>query len=371
MSALSGPNGRYAIDVVMGTGAGLARGPFRVEVRADFGGKRLGLVGGGSALVAEVVLLPGNPAQAEVRSNSELAVAAIATAFAQESITHAWVQTDFGAGANAGGSLELRYRDRVALPNVTPLRGVTPPLGGKSSHPAPIAAPVTRARDSIKAADSHARASIAAASKARRGEQRATRRLAERMRLDSIASVRASQRHADSLAWAARRSQPSPKSKVKPPPKPRVRREPAAKVVVSPAEPVRAAPSPPLVASGDPPARVRRVEPFDGTPTITAPADTCACRLRGTVEVAWPRPLEEGLPIELALEGPAMQRTEVTLDMGSPREFRLGPLPCGEYRLRVRPKGRLHYALQRGGDSVIVTCEGQTQVRVVLIPARK
>ncbi len=358
LSTLSAANGRYALDVVMGTGAGLARGAFRVELRAEHEGKRLGLGSGGGALVAEVELLPGSPAQAEVRSNSELAVAAIATAFAQESITHAWVQADFGGGANAGGSLALRYHDRVALPGVTPLPGATSPRAKLSAPPASntVIAP---------------RGPTVSSEVAQRNERRAQQRRAERARLDSLSGMRAMQRRADSLAWETRRtierSHPKPsasRTTASPPTRRPAQGVVSPKVVVSVAETLRIAE--PSVSTP----QVKRIEPFTPPTSMNTP-DTCACRLRGTVEVAWSRPLEEGLEVELTLEGPATQRTEVTLDMGSPREFRLGPLPCGEYRLTVRPLGRLHYAMQRGGDSMRVVCDGQTQARVVLTPVRK
>jgi len=224
-----------------------------------------------------------------------------------------------------------------------------------------------------------------AAAKQRERERRAARqavaRSAERARLDSLALARAMQRRADSLAWAARRSAPKPPPSVKP--RPTVPREPAAKPVA--AKPAPSTPrvdvsapdsarigaaSTPVSVGAIPDPRVKRIEPFTEAP-LTSPADTCACRLRGTVEVVWPRPLEEGLPIRLTLDGPARQRTEVTLDMGAPREFRLGPLPCGEYTLKIEPQGKLCYALQRGGDTMPVYCNGQTQVRVVLNPVRK
>ena len=189
------------------------------------------------------------------------------------------------------------------------------------------------------------------------------------------------QRRADSLAWVARRSAPKSPPSVKP--RPTVRREPVTKpaatkpaanaprVEVSTPDTARTiAASTPLPVATSPDPRVKRIEPFVEAPRVS-PTDTCACRLRGTVEVVWPRPLEEGLPIRLTLDGPARQRTEVTLDMGAPREFRLGPLPCGEYRLKIEPQGKMRYALQRGGDSMPVYCNGQTQVRVVLIPVRK
>jgi hypothetical protein len=57
--------------------------------------------------------------------------------------------------------------------------------------------------------------------------------------------------------------------------------------------------------------------------------------------------------------------------MGPPREFRLGPLPCGDYRLVVRARGKYRYALVRGDSVVTVRCEGSTQSRVVLEPVRR
>ena len=75
--------------------------------------------------------------------------------------------------------------------------------------------------------------------------------------------------------------------------------------------------------------------------------------------------------VELTLEGPARQSTSVDLYMGPPREFRLGPLPCGEYKLTVRPRGRYRYALVRGDSVLTVRCDGHTQQRVVLEPVKR
>jgi hypothetical protein len=320
----------------------------------------------------EVVRLAGTPARAEVRSNSELAVAAVATAFAQESITHAWVQADFGGGASTSGAAEDRYRDSVLLPGAPP--AASPPATRVADPSAG-----TRAVDSVAAARAAARERERQLAR----EQQARLRLAERARLDSVSKARAAARLADSLAFAARRAaarRPAPASSpvgppvpasrsVGPAPRPRAdsvaaRRVPEPSVRVTRADTSRA--SAPV---SDGPERVKRIEAFT-EPVATSAPDTCACRLRGTVEVVWPRPLEEGLPIQIAFEGPAIQRAEVTLDMGAPREFRLGPLPCGDYLLRVRPEGRLHYELPRGGDSLRVSCRGLSQVRLVLRPSK-
>jgi len=98
--------------------------------------------------------------------------------------------------------------------------------------------------------------------------------------------------------------------------------------------------------------------------------DTCACRVYGTVEIDWERPRERNFIVDVSLSGPATQSGEVELFMGSPREFRLGPLPCGDYKLTVRPHGRVRYTLRRGGNTIDVHCAGFTQVPIVLVPKR-
>ena len=117
------------------------------------------------------------------------------------------------------------------------------------------------------------------------------------------------------------------------------------------------------------PSRVQRIDPFSAPAARNNEPDTCACRLRGTVEVDWDRPLEQDLPVEIVLTGPASQRAEVELFIGSPREFHMGPLPCGTYQLELRPGGRLRYALARGDSRI--ECRGSAQVRVVLTPVRR
>ena len=218
--------------------------------------------------------------------------------------------------------------------------------------------------------------------KARREQQRLVAKRLEQARRDSLALVRRQQRRADSLAWVARKSQkPRPAAKAvparaaAPPTAPAAPTAPATPAAVSAevwvsSTPQDSLPGAPRVAVPGSDPRVKLIEPFTA-PTTAAALDTCACRVRGTVEVSWPRPLEEGLVVEVVLEGPALQRTEVTLDMGAPREFRLGPLPCGAYRLRLLSHGRLRYALARGGDELRVNCAGLTQVRVMLTPLKK
>jgi hypothetical protein len=121
----------------------------------------------------------------------------------------------------------------------------------------------------------------------------------------------------------------------------------------------------------EPPPEVERVKAIDGSPPPTAPFDSCACRLWGTVEIDWDRPLERNFPIALTFTGPATQRTDVEMFMGSPREFRFGPLPCGDYKLAVHPMGKLRYSVARGDSVLPVHCTGNMQVRLVLVPGRE
>lgn len=75
--------------------------------------------------------------------------------------------------------------------------------------------------------------------------------------------------------------------------------------------------------------------------------------------------------MKLELDAPGVKPADVTLFMGAPREFRFGPLPCGEWRLTVKPGGKLRYADVSGDSARVVPCSGATETRVVLVPVRR
>jgi hypothetical protein len=329
VTATSDEQGHYTLEVPLGSAAGLRRGPFALEVRAEDRGRRLRLASGAPALSFEVSLLQDG-STVRVRSNLRDATVALAAAFSQSGETTAWVELDFGGAARADGSMKLDVIDDVdasghAPPHPAPL--VPTPAGGQ---PAPATSAV---HESTATAP---RSSLAAArEKHARGRSRKPRKQAAPAR-------------ADSTALAARTPAKAPAP------------APAGVFHLPSAGPMR------VPATGPDPERVKPIEAF--APSSSTPFDTCACRLWGTVEIDWDRPLERNFPIELTLAGPATQRTEVEMFMGSPREFRLGPLPCGDYRLSVRPEGRYRYGIARGDSVLTVHCTGTMQVHIVLVP---
>jgi len=346
MAAVTDDRGRYALSVPIGSVAALRRGAFRLEVRAEAGGRRLAFAAGGPALAIEVALAPGGD-RLRVRSNSPEAATAIATAFAEDGVTTAWADADFGGSSRPGGSTDMRYDGEVMLD------GSRPPAVRETARTAePMRAPA-RTREPAAVAPPPGARIAPAESLPARVPSPAPARVAPPAPRPSRASL-AMRRDSIRLAKAARA---------------RARRDSAAATGRAAGAP----PPPPVVAvvapAGHAAALVPRAAP--GTAAVAESSETCACRVRGTVEIDWDRPLERDFPVDLSLEGPARQDAAVQMFMGSPREFRFGPLPCGEYRLVVRAHGRFRYALERGDSVLVLPCRGLTQVRVVLAPARR
>lgn len=93
----------------------------------------------------------------------------------------------------------------------------------------------------------------------------------------------------------------------------------------------------------------------------------CLCRVRGTVEVRSQRPLERRVSVSLALEQARQASDAVELFMGSPREFELPRVPCGNYTLQVgMSPGRPALRVVSGDGSF--RCVGVHQVRIILEP---
>lgn len=371
LTATSDAQGRYMLRAVLGSPASLARAPFTLEVRAEYDGKRLPFVIQGSAFALDIALIPGGAPRARVRSNAPSAALAVAAAFVSTGAPEAVVEADFG-GAAGSGAPRLSAVEEVPVPDAVGGGAATRPVppvqapGVVATRPTPSAppirtpAPVVRREPTKAPRDSTAR-TFAQRDSARRASAAAASRL-QKARADSVSRVRAAAR-------AASRREP-------PRGKPRVTRPLQPSVIASArlADTVRTVQLVVDVDSLGPPpgssqARVQRIEPFAAPPPRSSESDSCACRLRGTVEVDWDRPLEQDLPVEILLSGPASQRAVVELFIGSPREFHMGPLPCGTYQLELRPGGRLRYALARGDGRI--ECRGSAQVRVVLTPVRR
>ncbi len=420
LSALTDPRGRYTLSVPIGSAASLRRGAFSLEVRAEESGRRLALGAGAPALAVEVSLAPGG-SRVRVRSNSQEATSAIATAFAQDRATTAWVEADFGGAARPSGSLALTAVDEVRLDGgaspatgesgaVAPRRPRVDSLPHAAAPPAPAPAPAPPADRARRDSLARARAAAAAEAKAfadsvqrmRRGprpltnsasaeERRVRARLDSLMRVrsdsasraranvrDSVARARQAAASAAQRAWsdslarahaaqldAQRRQQAEAKA----------RRDSVRASRTAARTGVRApkTPAPPVVSVTEAPPKPAPA-PAPAPARATAPAravDSCACHIRGTVEIEWDRPLERNFPIGITLEGPVSQRADVDMFIGSPREFRFGPVPCGDYRLVVHPESRLRYTLARGDSVFALPCRGATQARLVLVPAKR
>ncbi len=86
VSAVTDERGRYSLSVPLGMPAALQRLPFRIEVRAEDGGRRLPLAGGGTSLVIEADW-PAAADRPRVRSNREAAVTAVSTALGVENVS--------------------------------------------------------------------------------------------------------------------------------------------------------------------------------------------------------------------------------------------------------------------------------------------
>jgi hypothetical protein len=105
-------------------------------------------------------------------------------------------------------------------------------------------------------------------------------------------------------------------------------------------------------------------------PAARAAADSCECRIDGTVEVQSNAPLGSRARVVVSLAWfPAVADT-VELFMGSPRAFKLPVAPCGPQRLRVTFPGRDRFDVISREAVAGFRCDGGPvrQVRIVLSP---
>jgi hypothetical protein len=333
IEAMSDSAGRYTLTVPIGSANGVRRSPFRLEVRAAYRGRRLALTGGAASLAIEVEPV-ARTKRVRVRTNRAEATTALVGAFAHEGPATAWVEADFGGPPRARGSsnaITSEELDPDALAGSAPAArdsGVTPAV---PATPAPATSAATRA--ATKAATTAT-----------------TDTLARPVALPQRALKAASSRRVTAEPEGAQRANPRKRARRRAPP-------PAG------ADSIRVQPSDTLAAA--PAAPVAPVVPARPAP------GACACRISGTVEIDWDNPLERDFPVDVQLEGPTRARATVEMFIGSPREFAIDPIPCGEYRLFARAGGRLRYVFARGDTVMAVSCHGSTRVRVVLVPAKR
>jgi hypothetical protein len=97
-------------------------------------------------------------------------------------------------------------------------------------------------------------------------------------------------------------------------------------------------------------------------------ADSCGCRIRGTVEVESHNALSTRVRVAVGLSWePAMADT-VELFMGSPRAFDLRPAPCGSQTLRVMALSGGRFTVRSSEPISDFDCKGARQFRLILSP---
>lgn len=109
-----------------------------------------------------------------------------------------------------------------------------------------------------------------------------------------------------------------------------------------------------------------------GTPPDVAPAalDSCTCRIEGTIEVQWNRPLPEPVPVALWVQGNPAGRDSVELLLGSPRGFVLLATGCGAHRVVYKAYSRLKFTRLTPDPVIECSDQGLRQLRIVLEPVR-
>lgn len=334
LTATTDALGRYVLRTVIGSPASLARAPFTLEVRAEYDGRRLPFAIQGSAFALDVSMVRGDRAVARIRSNAPSAALAVAAAFVSNIAAEAVVEVEFG-GSGPSGAPRLSAVEEVPVPDAPGSVGSRDTTSRTPARAAPEKKPVPAKGVPAKSAPAKLTPSTSGRTSPSPPRAGASPQTPPGVTRPLAPSVTLSARNADTLRTLL--------------------------LVVDVDSTAGSA--------LDAPVRVQRIEPFSAPAARPSEPDTCACRLRGTVEVDWDRPLEQDLPVEIVLTGPASQRAEVELFIGSPREFHMGPLPCGTYQLELRPGGRLRYALARGDSRI--ECRGSAQVRVVLTPVRR
>ncbi|HYM82157.1 MAG TPA: hypothetical protein VEY91_12205 [Candidatus Limnocylindria bacterium] len=390
--------GRYVLALPLGTPLDLGQGPIVLSVHAEASGWKLSLPSGDRSLGIELRMVTGldGITRCMARSNDVRIAATAARLMAANGDTSALV-LDFvaepGDAAAPPSPPVLTQVAQVAMQGIpTPADLPRPPKD--ASRAAPLEAPRPPARAPAAVAAPREPGPPPADVKRLPDEsEKPYRSWWENLWPWSRRDRAAEDRKPEPMAKAEPRpSEPRTAAPAPPSTQPRV----AAREPVKPVKSVRPEPrvaAPPrksqtadTIAHATPPtdrrviihptpqgqSRTRTAPLVIRTPGVRPnappPADSCQCRVEGTVEVRSEIPLAARVPVAVSLAWYPAAADTVELFMGSPRPFRLPPAPCGPQRLRV-------VTLARGGFTVIsreamagFRCEAGPvrQMRVVL-----
>ncbi len=357
--AVSDGQGAYALYVPLPTAKEVAETPLALRLAPVRDGWTFARAGGKGVggLEAEIV---GPPARVRVRAPDAAFAAAVANAFADRSVSVVFADLDFtGAPAAAGAAdapVEMLGQSIVPVSGVkVPRRAVAvaPPTVAppRAEPPAPPPGTPTRGNGtsaSVPGSDATAARAARARADSLAAALKTTRAAAARAAMARVDSVRA----ADARRLSARRDSIAAALRAE-----RAASAPPAAVAERPAGP--SAPTPVTVPTSMRP----------GPPAVSAPAESCECVIKGTVEARSDRRIPEYLRISVWLGDRPASRDSVELFMGSPRPFEMRA-PCGSHQLQLRVEPRLqHYALRPPEAFQRFTCvrERPSQWQLVLV----
>ena len=360
-AVLTGVDGRYSLAVPLGAPLDLARRPLAIRVEAQRGGWEIALAGGQPGLGLDVRLVGAveGGALCRVRANDAGVAEQVARALAAEGAASGFAEVTFvgikGGGRRSQGLVLGATRE-------VPLAGVPAPAAPVVSPPEPPRRAATDAAGRAAArpappppAANPPAAPAPAASDASAPPAPDKPSLGSPGRPLYESPTRASDRAADAgprvgaATDGSRDTLPAVTL-----PGPGVSQTNSA--LIQRVEP-------------DPPSGQRRAPPAPA-PEPGSAADSCSCRIKGTIELHPDRVLSDPLRVVVSLREAPSQRDTVELFMGSPRGFELPRVGCGRWRLVVEAISRRHYGIvsQDGGAPIECSRGALRQLRLVLAP---
>jgi len=307
----TGATGEFTISVATGDLDGLRRSPIELWLAARRVGYRIALAGGAPRLGLEIRARDdrGGVRHVIVRSNDSAVTAQVARAIKEDGALAASVAVRLIGVAGKGRPSREFAMDRVA--DVVIPAGRSTPAASNGANAGDATAARASGGDSSSAAPGHDASSAVA---------------------PAVPSLRS----------------PAPAALIPPP-------VPASLVL---ADTARRAPRP--SPARDSAETVRRLA-----------ADSCQCRVDGTIEVRWDQSLPEPVPVGLWIDDAPTARDSVQLQVGLPSAFQLLVRGCGLHRIEFETYSRVRFSLVSPLPQVDCLQSGPLSIRIVLTLASR
>jgi hypothetical protein len=414
-SVVSDPDGRFTLEIPIGSPDQIRAKGIRLAVRAERKGWRFAIPGGDAMMALELSIEPGagGNAQSVAHSNVDRFAAAAAEIVALDGEGAGLTEINFlGAHGEATGAVSKPVLSQTARASLGFSLSASPPANASAVPSSPATAAVPRAEASGGAAGpspeksksakpstkSSGSASHRGSSAAKVGGAAVGVDKASKTKGKAPAPTDAEQELSRVRTSAARESVRAAKHAAAHSHDPvavvqeRARRalERAARTNPSDSrDTARAGALQPHAtdsgrSAGDTAAlRVQPAPGSGGSRSRAAPlviraarhltasgSDSCQCRITGTVEVQSDEPLKRPERVEVSLMWYPQVCDTVELFMGSPRPFTLGPTRCGPQRLHLKVLTSGRFAVRSTDAFEQFQCVGGRVVeqRVVLVP---